>query len=281
MKYKCESLTRIRCVWNICWDLNTINLQLDESIGNIHVNLTWSKGNEYKQMLLLHPTQLTISSPGITNTAGCSYHSGMNHLQPFGRKIERAQESVPGGVLTIHLSLALLISECLLVATVQAGRHQAMGILAAEQYNCYYVHINWRYFTFQRKIGFPTVVLLQPEQSVYCSIFFRVVFALMKKYEAQAHQSPSIQLYETIRNDTVTMNVFITKDRAYKTSILLFFHKTGAGNTSFSLFLSHYHTVRHTIFRNKSLLVMKPYRSKPIYALWRILPTMISVCIIP
>lgn len=45
MKYKDELLTRIRCVWDICWGLNTINLQLDESIGNIHVNLTLSKGN--------------------------------------------------------------------------------------------------------------------------------------------------------------------------------------------------------------------------------------------
>lgn len=121
--------------------MNTINLQLDESIGNTHVNLTLSKGNEYKQMLVLRFTQLTISSPGRTNTAGCLYHSGMNHLLPFGKKIEKARESVPG-VLTIHLSLALLILECLLVATVQAGRHQATGTLAAEQYNCYYVRIN-------------------------------------------------------------------------------------------------------------------------------------------
>lgn len=94
-------------------------------------------------MFLLCPTQLTISSPGRINTAGCSYHSGMNHLLPFG-KIERAQERVPGGVLTVHLSLALLIPECLLVATVQAGRHQAseQDALAAEQCNCYYVRIN-------------------------------------------------------------------------------------------------------------------------------------------
>lgn len=48
MKYEDELLTRIRCVWDICWGLNTINLQLDESIGNIHVNLTLSKGNQYK-----------------------------------------------------------------------------------------------------------------------------------------------------------------------------------------------------------------------------------------
>lgn len=84
MKYKDEALTRIRCVWNTCWGLNTINLQLDESIGNVHVNLTLSKGNEYKQMLLICPTQLTISSPDRTNTEGCSYHSGMNHLLPIG-----------------------------------------------------------------------------------------------------------------------------------------------------------------------------------------------------
>ena len=87
-------------------------------------------------MLLLRPTQLTISSPGITNTAGCSYRSGMNPQLPFGRKIESARESVPGGVLTTHLSLALLISERLLVAAGQAGRHQAVGTLAAEQCNC-------------------------------------------------------------------------------------------------------------------------------------------------
>lgn len=49
-------------------------------------------------------------------------------------------------------------------------------------------------------------------------------------------KSTSIQLYETIRNDSVMRNVFITKDTVYRTSILVFFHKTGAGNTRFLLF---------------------------------------------
>lgn len=92
-------------------------------------------------MLLLRPTQLTVSSPGRTNTTGCSYHSGMNHLLLFGKKTESAQESVPG-VLAVHLSLASCISECLLVATAQAGRHQATGTLAVEQHNCSFLGIN-------------------------------------------------------------------------------------------------------------------------------------------
>lgn len=117
-------------------------------------------------MLLLRPAQLTISSVGRSSAAGCSYHSGMNHLPPFGRQIVRAQESV-AGVLTTP-SLAWLISECLLVAMVRAGRHQATGTLAAKRYSCCYVHVNWRCFTFQGKIGFPSVVLLQP--ALFCAL---------------------------------------------------------------------------------------------------------------
>lgn len=55
-------------------------------------------------MFLLLTIQITVSSPGRTNTAGCSYHFVNNYLLPFGKKIKRAQKSVPGGVLTITLS---------------------------------------------------------------------------------------------------------------------------------------------------------------------------------
>lgn len=53
----------------------------------------------------------------------------------------------------------------------------------------------------------------------------------MKKHELKHIKSTSIQLYEAIRNDSVMRNVFITKDTVYKTSILVFFHETGTGNS--------------------------------------------------
>jgi len=71
-------------------------------------------------MLVLLTVQFTVSNSVRTNTAGCSSHSEMNYLLPFVRKVMRAQESMPGGLLTKALSLVSSSSECLLVAIVQA-----------------------------------------------------------------------------------------------------------------------------------------------------------------
>lgn len=59
----------------------------------------------------------------------------------------------------------------------------------------------------------------------------------MKKYEAQAHQK---HIHKVLWKDQECYSeeeYLYHKDTVYKTSILLFFHKTDAENTSFSPFL--------------------------------------------
>lgn len=96
----------------------------------------------------------------------------MNHLLAFRGKV-RGPRAVCQQQCWVHPPLAALS-----LSSHGSGRKTpSYRSLAAEQPNCYYLHMNWRFFAFQSKIGFPRAVLFQPEQSVYCSIFFRAVFA--------------------------------------------------------------------------------------------------------
>lgn len=87
-------------------------------------------------MFVLLTIQITVSSPGRTNTAGCWYHFVNNYLLPFGKKIKRAQKSVPEKDYSQYPFPQF--SEHLCV-TVQAVRHQATETLATKQYNSSYM----------------------------------------------------------------------------------------------------------------------------------------------
>lgn len=157
-----------------------------------------------------------------------------------------------------------------------SGRHQTTWILAPKQYSSSYVHINWRCFTFQRKNGLLTSIIISCSLNSLCIVLYAWEQCSNEVWctnTSKTHHYICQKKSGTMQWQGMSLS---QKNMVHKTSIHLLFGKTVQG-ILVSLCFSNIMAQLGRKFSDN----FKPYRSKVVYALWRLLPAMTLVHIIP